>query len=475
MSRRNKKFKIYEKLEIIDLAEKGKSIAKHKTEDGKELTIFVDKAVPGDIVDVQIRKQRRNYKEGYPVKFHKYSEKRIEPKCLHFGTCGGCTRQNLSYEEQLKYKENHTLQTLKRIGKTDISNSLPILASPEIFAYRNKLEFTFSNKRWLTQDEIDSEEILKAGNALGFHIPGMFDKILDIKECLLQAEPSNRIRLFVKNFAEEQKYEFFDLRNQTGFLRNLTIRTSLTGEVMAIFSFFENKENEILTLLNKVAEEFPEITSLMYVINPKKNDTITDLNIKLFKGKPYITEQMGDLKFKVGPKSFYQTNSKQAHILYETIKSFCNLSGNETVYDLYTGTGTIANYLASNAEKVIGVEFVEEAIEYAKENSKINNINNTVFYAGDIKDIIKEDFIQKNGKPDVIVLDPPRPGIHKDALEVLKKSGAKKIVYVSCNPATQARDIEIIADKYKTVIIQPVDMFPHTHHSENIVLLELKS
>ncbi len=479
--RKKKRYPAYKNVEIIDLAIEGKAVAKVKTEifvDGKketsEMTIFVNKVVPGDIVDVQINKKKRNYREGYPVNFHKYSEKRIEPFCEHFGTCGGCTRQSISYEDQLFYKQKQIKETLKRIGKIDFEELETILPAPETTFYRNKLEYTFSDSRWLTDADINTNNEIKNRNALGFHIPGRFDKVIDIKKCWLQTESSNKIRLWIKDFANKNKYEFFNLRKQTGLLRNLIIRTATTGDIMVIVSFFKKDTEKILKLLEKLSKEFPEISSLMYVINPKKNDTITDLKIELFKGKDHIMETMEELKFKVGAKSFYQTNSKQAYNLYKIVREFAGLTGKEIVYDLYTGTGTIANFLASNAKKIIGIEYVSEAINDAKINSKLNKINNTEFYAGMMKDILNKKFITKTGKPDVIILDPPRAGMHKNVVNIILETEPEKIVYVSCNPATQARDIQLMNEKYELLRTKPVDMFPHTHHTENVVLLHKK-
>ncbi len=476
MGRRKFRFKKYENVEIIDLAIEGKAIAKVKTNnpDSGELTIFVNKVVPGDIVDVQINKKKRNYQEGYPVKFHKYSEKRVEPFCEHFGECGGCTRQSLSYSDQLFYKQKQIEETLKRIGKVKTEVTENILASQETTFYRNKLEYSFSDNRWLTEEDINTDDEIKERNGLGFHIPGRFDKILDINKCWLQKEPSNEIRLTVKKFALENNFTFFNLREQTGFLRNLIIRTSTTGDLMVIISFYENQKENIRKLLDHLSETFPQINSLMYVINSKRNDTITDLDIECYKGSDHIFETMEDLKFKIGSKSFFQTNPKQAYNLYKIVREYAGLTCNEIVYDLYTGTGTIAIFLAKQAEKVIGIEYVPEAIEDAKLNSEINKINNTEFYSGDMKDLLSNEFISEKGKPDVIVLDPPRAGIHKNVIKVILNASPDKIVYVSCNPATQARDINLLSEEYNVSKSKAVDMFPHTHHTENVVLLTKK-
>ncbi len=472
--RRRERYPLYEHVEIIDLAIEGKAVGKVKSNDSEhsDLTIFVNKTVPGDIVDVQINKKKKNYKEGYPVKFHKYSEKRIEAPCQHFGICGGCTRQQLSYDEQLKYKQKQVEDTLKRIAKVEFPEIQDILPAPEINYYRNKLEFSFTHSRWLTSDEISTEKKIDDYKGLGFHIPGRHDKILDIKECLLQKDPSNAIRLFIKDFAVKNNYEFFNLYKKTGFLRNLVIRTSSTGEIMIIISFFENDEEKISTLSDAVSEKFPEITSVNYVINQKLNDSITDLPVINFKGKDHILEQMDDIKFIVGPKSFYQTNSKQAKNLYEIAKEFADFKGDEVVYDLYSGTGTITNFIASKVKKVIGIEYVKEATEDAVKNSELNNIKNTLFFAGDMKDILTDDFIAQNEKPDVIILDPPRAGIHKNVIKSILNALPEKIVYISCNVATQARDIQLLDSDYKIEKIKPVDMFPHTHHIENVILLK---
>ena len=472
--RKRERYPLYENVEIIDLAIDGKAVGKVKNTNPEQgdLTIFVSKTVPGDIVDVQINKKKKNYKEGYPVKFHKYSEKRIEPPCKHFGICGGCTRQQLSYDEQLKYKQKQVTETLTRIAKVELPEINNILAAPETTYYRNKLEYSFSNSRWLTHDEINTEHEITDYKGLGFHIPGRYDKILDIEECLLQKTPSNEIRLFIKNFAVKNKYDFFNLYKKEGFLRNLIIRTSETNEIMIILSVFENNKSKITELLDAVSEKFPEITSVNYVINNKLNDSITDLEVINYRGKDHILEQMDDIKFIVGPKSFYQTNSKQAKNLYRIVSDFADFKENEIVYDLYTGTGTIANFIAKNVNKVIGIEYVPEAVEDAKKNSDINNIQNTQFFAGDMKNILTDEFIELYGKPNIIIIDPPRAGMHKNVIKSIINSKPDKIIYVSCNVATQARDIQFLDLNYKIEKIQPVDMFPHTHHIENVILLK---
>ena len=472
MGRRRKKLPLYENIEIIDLAAEGKAIAKIKTgEDDKEMIVFVSGCVPGDIVDIQVNRKKKSFMEAYPVNFHKYSDLRVSAKCAHFGVCGGCKWQNLPYSKQLEYKHKQVVDQLTHIGGIELPEAEQILASPKEYYYRNKLEFTFSNRRWLTKEEI-ADERPKQMNALGFHIPKMFDKIVNVETCYLQGDPSNDIRTAIRQYALDNELSFFDLRNEEGFLRNLIIRTSTTGDLMVILSFFYEDKSLREGLLNFIKEEFPQISSLMYVINPKKNDIITDLPVKLFSGKDHIFEQMEDLRFKIGPKSFYQTNSEQAYNLYCLVREYAGLTGNETVYDLYTGTGTIANFVAKNAKKVIGVEYVPEAIEDAKVNSEINQIENTLFYAGDMKDVLNNNFIAQNGKPDIIITDPPRAGMHKDVVKVLLNAAPEKIVYVSCNAATQARDIQLLDEKYKVIKYRPVDMFPHTAHVENIALLE---
>jgi len=456
-----------EQVEITDIGAEGKAIAKIDNR-----VIFITQVIPGDIVDVQVTKKRKSFMEAVPVNFHKYSDMRTEPFCEHFGVCGGCKWQNLPYNEQLKYKHQQVIDNLERIAKVDLPEVNDILPSEKTRFYRNKLEFTFSNKRWLTKDEIDSNEELDRSNALGFHVPKIWDKIVNIERCYLQEEPSNAIRLEIKNYADKNNLPYFDLRKQEGFLRNLIIRTSTTKELMVIVVFFYDDQKKITNLLNHVADKFPEITSLMYIVNSKANDSITDQDVIFFKGNDHIFEKMENLKFKIGPKSFYQTNSEQAYNLYSKAREFANLTGNEVVYDLYTGTGTIANFVAKKAKKVVGIEYVPEAIEDAKVNSEINNISNTDFFAGDLKAILTESFIEKQGKPDVIITDPPRAGMHPDVVNTILKADSEKIVYVSCNPATQARDISLLDTNYKITKVQPVDMFPHTYHVENIVLLE---
>ena len=409
------------------------------------------------------------------VKFHEKSPLRTEPFCSHFGVCGGCKWQCLSYEEQLKYKQKQVFDNLTRIGKVELPEFRPILGSEKTRFYRNKLEFTFSNKRWLTEEEVKQDVKYDQMNAVGFHIPGAFDKVLAIDKCWLQDDISNQIRNAVRDYAYAHNFPFFDLRTQEGLLRNIMIRTSSTGELMVVLQCKvtdgegRRKMEEILQFM---ADSFPQITSLMYVINNKCNDTIGDLDVEVFKGNDHIFEEMEGLRFKVGPKSFYQTNSEQAYNLYKVAREFAGLTGNELVYDLYTGTGTIANFVARQARKVVGIEYVPEAIEDAKVNSDLNGIDNTLFYAGDMKDILTNDFIAEHGRPDVIITDPPRAGMHNDVIDVILAAEPKRIVYVSCNPATQARDLQLLDGKYKVTAVQPVDMFPHTHHVENVVQLE---
>jgi 23S rRNA (uracil1939-C5)-methyltransferase len=456
---------LYERLEIVDIGSEGKAIAKTG-----DMIVFTALAVPGDIVDLQVVKTRKKYAEAIVTQFHKFSDDRANYFCEHFGVCGGCKWQILPYEKQLFYKQKQVRDQLQRIGKIELPELLPILGSEKNTFYRNKLEFTFSNKRWLTYEELNSE--IENKNALGFHVPGLFDKIININKCWLQPEPSNKIRNFIYHYALENRLSFFDIREKKGFLRTLIIRTSTTGEIMVILSFFYEDIKLREGLLSAVKKEFPEINSLLYVINSKGNDTITDQSIEMYSGREFILEQMEELKFEIGPKSFYQTNSEQACNLYKVVREFAQLQGNEIVYDLYTGTGTIANFVAKHAKKVIGIEYVPEAIEDARKNSALNNITNTVFYAGDIKSVLNNDFYLNNGFPDIIITDPPRAGMHDDVVTSINNSGAQKIIYVSCNPATQARDLALLDSEYRVTKIQPVDMFPHTHHVENVVLLK---
>lgn len=472
VARKRKELPLLENVTITDVAAEGKAIAKVN-----DLVVFVPYVVPGDVVDLQVRRKKNHYAEAEVVKFHQYSPVRAVPFCEHYGVCGGCKWQVLPYEEQLKYKQKQVTDNLTRIGKIDLPETSPILGSEKTKFYRNKLEFTFSNKRWLTEEEIKQDVVYEQMNAVGFHIPNAFDKVLAIEKCWLQDDISNRIRNAVRDYAYAHNYSFINLRSQEGMLRNMIIRTSTTGELMVILiSKIEQDEELVLfkELLQYVADTFPEITSLLYIINNKCNDTITDLNVYLFKGKDHIFEEMEGLRFKIGPKSFYQTNSDQAYNLYKIARDFANLTGEELVYDLYTGTGTIANFISRQARQVIGIEYVPEAIEDAKVNAEINGINNTLFFAGDMKDILTQDFINQYGRPDVIITDPPRAGMHADVINTILFARPKRIVYVSCNPATQARDLQMLDEHFKVKAVQPVDMFPHTHHVENVVLLELK-
>lgn len=467
MARKNKQLPLFKDLEVTDVAAEGKAIIKHD-----EMVIFTQYVVPGDVVDVQITRKKHHYMEGRVVKIHRFSEKRCEAFCSHYGVCGGCKWQILPYAEQLFYKQKQVMDNLTRIGKVELPEPMSILGSEKTTFYRNKLEFTFSNRRWMTYEDIASGKQFDTMNAVGFHIPGMFDKVLDIEKCWLQDDISNQIRNEIRRYALDNNLTFFDLRKQEGFLRTLIVRTTSIGQLMVIMSFFHEDEPTRIALLNHIAKKFPQITSLMYVINSKANDTLTDQNICVFKGSDAIYEEMEGLKFKIGPKSFYQTNSEQAYELYSVVRRFANLKGDELVYDLYTGTGTIANFLAKKCAKVIGIEYVSEAIEDAKTNAQLNGLTNTLFFAGDMKDVLNTDFIAEHGTPDVVITDPPRAGMHDDVIKTLLFIMPRRIVYVSCNPATQARDISQLDEQYKVVAIQPVDMFPHTHHVENVLLLE---
>ncbi|WP_053977745.1 23S rRNA (uracil(1939)-C(5))-methyltransferase RlmD [Mangrovimonas xylaniphaga] len=470
MSRRNKK-QVFTNVEVIDAGAKGKLVA--KAPDGK--VIFLSNAVPGDVVDIQTYKKRKAYYEGKAIAFHKLSEKRSEPKCEHFGVCGGCKWQDMDYQYQLEYKHKEVENNLRRIGHIELPEVTPILGSSEQYFYRNKMEFSFSDSRWLTQEEIQSDEDLGDKNALGFHIPGMWDKILDVKKCWLQGDPSNAIRNEVKSFAIANDMEFFNTRNQAGFLRSLMIRTSTTGDLMVMIQFFKEDKAKRELLLDHLAETFPEISSLQYVINEKANDTIYDQEVICYKGEDHIFEQMEDLRFKINAKSFYQTNSKQAYELYKIAREFANLKGDELVYDLYTGTGTIAQFVAKKTKKVVGVEAVPDAITAAKENAQLNGIENVDFYVGDMKNVFNDAFISQHGHPDVIITDPPRDGMHKDVVQQILNIAPEKVVYVSCNSATQARDLALMDEAYKVTKVQAVDMFPQTYHVENVVLLERRN
>ena len=470
VSRKKKSLPLLEKITITDVAAEGKALAKVN-----DMVVFVPYVVPGDVVDLQVKRKKNKYAEAVAVNFHEYSPKRAIPFCQHYGVCGGCKWQCLTYEDQIKYKQKQVTDNLIRIGKVELPEISPILGSEKTKFYRNKLEFTFSDKRWLTEEEVKAEVKYDQMNAVGFHIPGAFDKVLAIEKCWLQDDISNQIRNTIRDYAYEHELAFYNIRNHEGVLRNLMIRTSSTGELMVLLQIrvsCDKDLNDTKSLLAHVAEKFPQITSLLYVVNNKCNDTINDLDVEVFKGNDHIFEEMEGLRFKVGPKSFYQTNSEQAYNLYKVTRDFAGLTGDELVYDLYTGTGTIANFVSRKAKKVIGIEYVPEAIEDAKVNSAINNITNTLFYAGDMKDMLTQDFINEHGRPDVIITDPPRAGMHNDVIDVILFAEPKRIVYVSCNPATQARDLQLLDAKYKVMAVQPVDMFPHTHHVENVVLLE---
>lgn len=468
MGRKNTDKVVFHQIKVLDAGAKGVSVA--KAPDGK--VVFIPNVVPGDVVDVQTFKKRKAYYEGKAVKFHEFSAHRVDPVCDHFGVCGGCKWQNMNYEQQLFYKHNEVKNHLQRIGKIELPEFDPILGSEKKFFYRNKMEFSFSNSRWLTEAEIGSDEDLGNRNALGFHIPKMWDKILDIKKCHLQEDPSNAIRNEVRDFANANNLSFFNPREHSGLLRTLMLRTASTGEIMLLIQFFENDKASRELLLDHLYAKFPQITSLQYVVNNKANDTLYDQDIKLYKGRDYILEEMEGLKFSINAKSFYQTNSDQAYELYKITRDFAGLTGNETVYDLYTGTGTIAQFVSKKAKKVIGVESVPDAIKDAKANAERNNIDNCEFFVGDMKVVFNDAFIAQHGQPDVIITDPPRDGMHKDVIEQIMKIAPEKVVYVSCNSATQARDLALMDEKYKVTKVRPVDMFPQTHHVENVVLLE---
>ncbi len=469
MSRKRKPLPVLESILITDIAAEGKAIAKV---DG--LAVFVPFVVPGDVVDLRIRRRKHSYAEAEAIKFHTYSPDRSKPFCPHFGICGGCKWQCLPYNLQLHYKQRQVEEALRRIGKVDFPVISPILGSRQTQAYRNKLEFGFSNKRWLTEQEIATGKAFDNMNAVGFHITGAFDKILDITECRLMADENNKLRNGIRDYALSRGLTFFDYRAQQGLLRNMMVRLSATGEIMLLMQFciHTNEEyQQAQDVLEYLHCTFPEITSLLYVNNTKCNDTIGDLDVQTYAGTDFIYEKMENLRFKVGPKSFYQTNSAQAYELYKVVKTFAGLTGTELVYDLYTGTGTIANFVACSARSVIGIEYVPEAIEDAKVNADINGLDNTLFFAGDMKDILTGDFIGQYGKPDVVITDPPRAGMHGDVVKTILAAAPSKIVYVSCNPATQARDLSLLNDSYRIEAVQPVDMFPQTHHVENVVLL----
>jgi 23S rRNA (uracil1939-C5)-methyltransferase len=459
--------KIFENLEIIDAGAKGKAVA--KAPDGK--IVFVSNAVPGDVVTIETTKQRSGYYEGKVIAILKESERRTEPICQHFEWCGGCKWQNMQYSSQIFFKEKEVIQNLIRLGHLELPQTLPIVGCKHAYYYRNKMEFSFASKRWLTPAEIKKEDSIEAYPACGFHISGMWDKVLDIENCHLQAEPSNAIRNFIKDFAIQNNIPFFNPRGKDGLLRTLMIRMTSTGELMVLIQFFKPDHQHIKLLMQAVSEQFPDITSLLYVINTKENDTIYDQKVIVYKGKEFILEQMEGLQFKINAKSFYQTNSLQAFELYKITRDFADLQGNELVFDLYTGTGTIAQFIAKKARKVVGIESVPEAIADAKINAKLNKIDNVEFLVGDMKNVFNDDFLSLHGQPDVIITDPPRDGMHALVVEQILKIAPEKVVYVSCNSATQARDLALMKDQYKIIKVQPVDMFPQTHHVENVVLL----
>ncbi|MFM2291898.1 MAG: hypothetical protein RIS29_1711 [Bacteroidota bacterium] len=467
MAKSKKPHPVLTEVTITDIAAEGKAIAKVN-----DIVVFVPFVVPGDVVDLQVTRKKSHFMEARPIHFHSYSDKREEAFCEHYGKCGGCKWQILPYEEQIRYKQKQVVDNLTRIGKIELPEITPILGSARTKFYRNKLEFTFSNKRWRTYEEMTEGVEFDTMNAVGYHIPGQFDKVLDINTCWLQDDINNQLRNEIRSYALANDLTFFDIRNHEGFLRTMMVRTTSTGELMLIVVFYYEDKEAQDKLLQHLADKFPQITALLYIINSKANDTITDQEVLVFKGNECIYEEMEGLKFKIGPKSFYQTNSEQAYELYKITRNFAQLTGKELVYDLYTGTGTIANFVAHQARQVVGIEYVPEAIEDAVVNSKLNNIENTLFYAGDMKDILNAGFIEKHGKPDVIITDPPRAGMHQDVVDAILFAAPERIVYVSCNPATQARDLSLLDGAYKVTKVQPVDMFPHTHHVENVVLLE---
>lgn len=469
MARKKKPLPLLEKILITDVAAEGKALARVD-----DLVVFAPYVVPGDVVDLQVRRKKHSYAEAEAVRFHERSPLREEPFCQHFGICGGCKWQCLKYEEQLRYKQKQVVDALTRIGKVELPEVMPILGSRHTRAYRNKLEFGFSNKKWLTLEQISSGVVFDNMNAVGFHIPGAFDKILDIDHCYLMDDVNNRIRNDIRQYAFDHGLSFFDLRAQQGLLRGMMLRNSATGELMLLMQFHwtsQHEQQEAMALMQHLSEKFPEVTSLLYVNNLKANDTVGDLDIQTFAGTDFIYETMEGLRFKVGPKSFYQTNTEQAYELYSVARKFAALTGSELVYDLYTGTGTIANFVARQARAVVGIEYVPEAIEDAKVNAELNQIDNASFFAGDMKDILTREFLEEHGRPDVIITDPPRAGMHKDVVDTILFAAPQRIVYVSCNPATQARDLQLLNADYKVEAVQPVDMFPHTHHVENVVLL----
>lgn len=470
MSRKKKELPILEQIEITDVAAEGKALTRVD-----DYVVFVPFVVPGDVVDLKITRKKHKYAEAVAVGFHKYSEKRAQPFCPHFGVCGGCKWQCLQYEEQIRYKQKQVMDNLERIGKVELPPCKPILGSQKTTEYRNKLEFGFCNKRWLTSEQIASGEVFEHPESVGFHTSGSFDKILPIDKCCLMDDINNRLRNSIRDYAYECGLSFYDQREHTGLLRGMMIRLSNTSELMLLMQFCINtplEKEQAMGLLSWVHEKFPEVSSLLWVNNTKFNDTFGDLDVYCYSGTDHIFLEMGKLRFKVGPKSFYQTNTEQAYILYKVVQKAARLTGTELVYDLYTGTGTIANFVAGDAKMVIGIEYVPDAIEDAKENSRINGIENTLFFAGDMKDILNREFIETHGRPDVIITDPPRAGMHSDVVDTILFAQPNRIVYVSCNPATQARDLQLLDEKYRVVEVQPVDMFPHTQHVENVVTLE---
>ena len=467
MSRKRKELPVLPEIEITGVAAEGKSIARFN-----DMVIFIPFGAPGDIADIKIDRKKHSYAEGHIERLITPSPIRTQPRCEHFTVCGGCRWQHLPYEYQLKCKQQQVTDALTRIAKVELPEISPIIGSKETWHYRNKMEYTFSNKKWLTFDQLRSGEEFPDRDAAGFHIPGAFDKVLDINRCHLQDDFGNRLRNFIKDYGKAEGMSFYDLKSNSGFLRTLMIRIASTGEIMVLMAVGEDNQCAIQKLMSAINDRFPEITSLSYVINTKLNDTFADLDIVTFSGRPYIEERMDDLRFRIGPKSFYQTNSEQAHRLYEVARDFADLKGGELVYDLYTGTGTIANFVAKCCRKVIGIEYVEDAIKDARINSEVNGIENTLFFAGDMKDVLTDDFIDEYGRPEVMIVDPPRAGMHGDVVNVILNAEPERIVYVSCNPATQARDLALLDEKYKVVRVQPVDMFPHTHHVENVVKLQ---
>lgn len=470
MSRKKKDLPTLENFEITGVAAEGKSLGRWN-----DLVVFVPYGAPGDVVDLRITRKKHSFAEGQIVRMVTPAAQRVEPFCQHFGICGGCKWQHLPYQSQLQYKQQQVVDALERIAKVPIPPINPILPSAQTRHYRNKLEFTFSNKCWLTTEQMSSGEVFDDRNALGFHIPGSFDKVLDIKQCWLQPDVSNEIRLFIRQYAIHRGYTFYDIRNNQGLMRTLMVRTASTGEIMLVVVFGEDNPAAIHDVMDAIAQQFPQITCLMYVVNLKCNDSIADQDIVLHSGRDYIEEEMEGLRFRVGPKSFYQTNSLQAYELYKVARRMAGLTGQQLVYDLYTGTGTIANFVARQARQVIGIEYVPDAIEDAKLNSRVNGIDNTLFFAGDMRHVLTDEFVAQHGRPDVMIIDPPRAGMHPDVVGVILGALPQRIVYVSCNPATQARDLAMLDARYRVTEIQPVDMFPHTHHVENVVKLELKS